>query len=127
MNTDVVIEVLNKDVSMSVPTMSLRTRADIYSAAAILNISKEKVDSFLTNKVKGENFNKFIVIKDSKNGPQLQWVSIGESDLQYVEILNGLSDQDIVFILPSKSLLIIRKDLRKELMRHLVLVKHLCC
>ena len=29
MNTDVVIEVLNKDVSMSAPTMSLRTRKDI--------------------------------------------------------------------------------------------------
>ena len=114
MNTDVVIEVLNKDVSMSVPTMSLRTRADIYSAAAILNISKEKVDSFLTNKVKGENFNKFIVIKDSKNGPQLQWVSIGVSDLQYVEILNGLSDQDMVFILPSKSLFDYQKRFKER-------------
>ena len=114
MNTDVVIEVLNKDVSMSVPTMSLRTRADIYSAVAILNISKEKVDSFLTNKVKGENFNKFIVIKDSKNGPQLQWVSIGVSDLQYVEILNGLSDQDIVFILPSKSLFDYQKRFKER-------------
>ena len=75
---------------------------------------KEKVDSFLTNKVRGENFNKFIVIKDSKNGPKLQWVSIGESDLQYVEILNGLSDQDIVFILPSKSLFDYQKRFKER-------------
>ena len=31
MNTDVVIEVLNKEVSLSTPTMSLRTRKDNYS------------------------------------------------------------------------------------------------
>ena len=114
MNTDVVIEVLNKQVSMSVPTMSLRTRADIYSAAGILNIPKQKVDSFLANKVKGENFNKFIVIKDSNNGPELQWVSIGESDLQNVEILTGLLENDIVFILPSKSLFDYQKRFKER-------------
>ena len=114
MNTDVVIEVLNKDVSMSVPTMSLRTRADIYSAAGILNIPKEKVDSFLVDKVKGENFNKFIVIKDSNDGPELQWVSIGVSDLQNVEILTGLLENDIVFILPSKSLFDYQKRFKER-------------
>ncbi|MDB9959762.1 efflux RND transporter periplasmic adaptor subunit [Gammaproteobacteria bacterium] len=104
MNTDVVIEILNKDVSMTAPSMSLRTRKDIYSAATILNIPKETVDSFLLEKVKGENFNKFIVIKESKKGPQLSWVEIGVSDLSNVEIISGLSEGDTVFILPSKSL-----------------------
>ena len=104
MNTDVVIEILNKDVSMTAPSMSLRTRKDIYSAATILNIPKETVDSFLLEKVKGENFNKFIVIKESKKGPQLSWVEIGVSDLSNVEIISGLSKGDTVFILPSKSL-----------------------
>ena len=104
MNTDVVIEILNKDVSMSTPSMSLRTRKDVYSAANILNIPKEDVDIFLKNKVKGENFNKFIVIKDGKSGPTLTWVEIGVSDLSNVEILSGLSSGDTVYILPSKSL-----------------------
>lgn len=104
MNTDVVIEILNKDVSMSTPSMSLRTRKDVYSAANILNIPKEDVDIFLKNKVKGENFNKFIVIKDGKSGPTLTWVEIGVSDLSNVEIVNGLSSGDKVYILPSKSL-----------------------
>lgn len=104
MNTDVVIEILNKQVTMSAPTMSLRTRKDIYSAASILNISKSDVDNFLANKVKGENYNKFIVIKDSKNGPALTWVEIGESDLSNVEVINGLNIGDTVYILPSKSL-----------------------
>ena len=104
MNTDVVIEVLNKNVTLSTPTMSLRTRKDIYSAATILNIPKETIDTFLSEKVDGENFNKFIVIKDSKNGPELIWVKIGESDLSYVEVITGLTREDTVFILPSKSL-----------------------
>ena len=104
MNTDVVIEILNKDVSMSAPSMSLRTRKDVYSAATILNIPKEQVDIFLRDKIKGENFNKFIVIKDGKSGPALTWVQIGVSDLSNVEIIDGLSSGDTIYILPSKSL-----------------------
>ncbi len=104
MNTDVVIEILNKDVAISAPSMSLRTRKDIYSATNILNIPKEEVDNFLKDKVKGENFNKFIVIKDSKSGPTLTWVQIGVTDISNVEILNGLSSGDVVYVLPSKSL-----------------------
>mgnify|MGYP007000404974 CR=1 len=69
MNTDVVIQILNKNVSLSVPTMSLRTRKDIYTAAAVLDINKETIDDFLKESVDGESFNRFIVIKDSKNGP----------------------------------------------------------
>jgi len=114
MNTDVVIEVLNKSVSLSTPTMSLRTRKDIYSAASILNISEETVNTFLSEKVDGENFNKFIVIKDSKSGPQLAWVKIGESDLTYVEVLTGLKPEDTVFIMPSKSLFDYQKRFKER-------------
>ena len=104
MNTDVVIEILSKDVSVTAPSMSLRTRKDIYSAASILSIPNENVDRFLLERVKGENFNKFIVIKETNNGPELAWVEIGVSDLANVEIVSGLSEGDTVFILPSKSL-----------------------
>ena len=114
MNTDVVIEVLNKEVSYSTPTMSLRTRKDIYSAASILNIPKQKVDNFLLDKVDGENFNRFIVIKDTKSGPELAWVKIGKSDLSYVEIISGLTSKDTVFILPSKSLFDEQKRFRER-------------
>ena len=104
MNTDVVIEILKKDVVLSVPTMSLRTRKDIYTATSVLNIDKEGIDIFLKEKVEGENFNRFIVIKDSGNGPYLSWVKVGISDLYNVEIIEGLSKDDVVYILPSKSL-----------------------
>ena len=114
MNTDVVIEVMNKNVSLSAPSMSLRTRKDIYSAASILDIPKEKVDIFLSNKIKGENFNKFIVIKESNEGPELLWVQIGSSDLSYVEILNGLNKNDTVFILPSQGLFNYQKRFKER-------------
>lgn len=114
MNTDVVIEILNESVSMSVPSMSLRTRKDIYSAASIVNISKEEVDQFLLKKVEGENFNKFIVVKDSKNGPKLTWVKIGISDLSNVEIIEGLTNGDTVYILPSKSLVDYQRQFRER-------------
>ena len=114
MNTDVVIEALNKDVTLSTPTMSLRTRKDIYSAASILNLDKSEVDNFLENIIEGENFNKFIVIKESKNGPQLSWVQIGDSDLSYVEVISGLKNTDVVYILPSKSLFDYQKRFRER-------------
>jgi HlyD family secretion protein len=114
MNTDVVIEILNKEVSLSVPSMSLRTRKDIYSAASIVNIPTETVDKFLEDKISGENFNKFIVIKDSGDGPALTWVKIGLSDLSNVQILNGLESGDTVYILPSKSLVDYQRRFRER-------------
>ena len=114
MNTDVVIEVLNKEVALSAPTMSLRTRKDIYTAANILNIPQQTIDSFLVDTLEGENFNKFIVIKDSTKGPQLTWVEIGVSDLSNVEIIKGLNKEDAVFILPSKSLFDYQKRFRQR-------------
>jgi len=114
MNTDVVIEVLNRDVSVSAPTMSLRTRKDIHSAANILNLSKDSVDKFLVDYREGENFNKFIIIKETKNGPELLWVKIGASDLLNVEILSGLKQDDVVFILPSKSLFDYQKRFKER-------------
>ena len=103
MNTDVVIQVIDTEVATSAPTGALRTRDDAYSAAEILGISKVTVDNFLEEKVDGENFTKFIVFKDSSNGPTLSWVEIGISDLANVEI-KGLNNGDQVFVLPSKGL-----------------------
>ena len=114
MNTDVVIQILNKDVLLSVPTMSLRTRKDIYTAAAVLDIKTESIDEFLKNNVDGENFNRFIIIKDSKKGPNLQWVKVGVSDLYNVEIIDGLEIGDVVYILPSKSLFDYQERFKKR-------------
>ena len=114
MNTDVVIDVLNKEVALSTPSMSLRTRKDIYSAASIINMPKESIDKFLEDQVTGENFNKFIVIKDSLRGPLLTWVEIGVSDLANVEIVDGLNQGDTIYIMPSKSLFDYQKRFKER-------------
>jgi HlyD family secretion protein len=46
MNTDVIIQILDENVSLSIPTGSLRTRKDIKSAAALLEMSEDQVDTF---------------------------------------------------------------------------------
>ena len=104
MNTDVVIQVIDANVSVSAPSGALRTREDAYSAAEVLGMDKNIIDSFLDERVAGENFTKFIVFKDSPSGPQLTWVEIGISDLANVEIKDGLINGDKVFVLPSKGL-----------------------
>jgi HlyD family secretion protein len=117
MNTDVVIEILSKEVTVTAPSMSLRTRKDIYSAASLMQMEKEDVDKFLVDKVSGENFKKFIVIKDSKNGPDLTWVEIGISDLSNVEIVDGLDIGDVIYILPSMSLIEYQKRFKERVNR----------
>jgi HlyD family secretion protein len=80
-------------------------------------MEKEDVDNFLVDKVSGENFNKFIVIKDSKNGPDLTWVEIGISDLSNVEIVDGLDIGDVIYILPSMSLIEYQKRFKERVNR----------
>ena len=114
MNTDVIIQILDESVSISIPTGSLRTRKDIKSAAAMLEMPEQKVADFLKNKVKGESFNKFIVIKETNTGPELAWVQIGKSDLSNVEVISGLVNGDKVFVLPSQSLVDYQEKFRKR-------------
>ena len=80
----------------------------------IVNSKKETVDDFLVEKKEGENFNRFIVIKESKGKPELTWVRIGVSDLSDVEIISGLDKEDTVFILPSKSLFDYQKRFKER-------------
>ena len=44
------------------------------------------------------------LLKIQKKVPNLSWVKVGVSDLYNVEIIEGLSKGDIVYIFPSKSL-----------------------
>lgn len=104
MNTDVVIKVVDKSVSVSAPSGALRTRDDIYSGANILGVKKDIVDEFLKIVQVGEGFTKFIIFKEGSSGPEPHWVEIGTSDLSNVEIKSGLKVGDKVYVLPSKGL-----------------------
>ena len=104
MNTEVEIEILNEKASLAVPSGSLRTRKDISFVAALVGVSKEDIRDFLSTRQEDEGFTKFVVIKDTNKGPVLTWVKVGSTDFQNVEVQDGLSAGDKVYVLPSEGL-----------------------
>ena len=105
MNTDVEIEILNEEVAIALPAGSLRTRKDITSAAGLLGINKTDLNAFLSKRVEGENFDSYIVLKKTKSGAQPIWVKVGKTDLNYVEIREGIQKTELVYVLPSEGLI----------------------
>ena len=105
MNTDVEIEILNEQVALALPSGSLRTRRDVMTVAMLLGLDNDQINSFLEKRVEGEGFTSFIVFKETNKGPQMQWVKVGKTDLNYVELKEGLNKNDIVYVLPSEGLI----------------------
>ena len=105
MNTDVEIEIINEKVPLALPAGSLRTRKDILSVATLLNIKQEELTTFLANKVDGENFDAFIVLKKTKKGAVPTWIKTGKTDLNYVEVKEGIKSKETVYVLPSEGLI----------------------
>ena len=105
MNTDVEIEILNEEVALALPAGSLRTRKDIVSVASLLGIKKADLDTFLSKKVQGENFDTYIVLKKTRKGPLPLWVKVGKTDLNYVEVKSGILEKEMVYVLPSEGLI----------------------
>jgi len=105
MNTDVEIEILNEEVALALPAGSLRTRKDIASVAPLLGIKKGELNNFLSKRVEGENFDAFIVLKKTKNGAKPTWIKVGKTDLNYVEVKQGIANKEVVYVLPSEGLI----------------------
>ncbi|MDB9813971.1 efflux RND transporter periplasmic adaptor subunit [Gammaproteobacteria bacterium] len=105
MNTDVEIEILNEEVALALPAGSLRTRKDVVSVAGLLGIKQPDLEEFLSKKVPGENFDTFIVLKKTRKGALPFWVKVGKTDLNYVEIKDGINEKEIVYVLPSEGLI----------------------
>ena len=105
MNTDVEIEILNEEVAIALPTGSLRTRKDVTSAAKLLGMKQNDIKTFLSKRVDGENFNAYIVLKKTKKGVTPTWIKVGKTDLNYVEVKQGIQTKEVVYVLPSEGLI----------------------
>ena len=105
MNTDVEIEILNEEVALALPAGSLRTRKDIGSVAPLLGIKESELNNFLAKRVEGENFDAFIVLKKTKKGVKPTWIKVGKTDLNYVEVKQGIGKKEVVYVLPSEGLI----------------------
>ena len=115
MNTEVEIEILNENVNLAVPSGALRTRKNIAFVASLVGVSKQEIKDFLSTRPEEEGFTKFIVIKETNKGPKLTWVKVGSTDFQNVEVREGLSQGDKVYVLPSEGLIKSQEEFGKRL------------
>jgi len=127
MNCEVEIHVDRRDAVLAIPNAALRTRRDVDSAAEVLGLSLEDVRETLaaarepppaadsdqadpasaTPSEKPRSFSlgaQYIVFALIGGTPTARWIRTGLTDLDYSEVLEGLSETDSVLILPSAGL-----------------------
>ncbi len=105
MTTEVVINVLNNETELTVPSGALRTRKNIRFVASLLGISKREIKNFLEVREKNEGFTKFIVIKKVDGKPVPVWIETGATDFNNVEVLSGLKLNEEIYVVPSDGLI----------------------
>jgi hypothetical protein len=71
----------------------------------LLGIKEDELNKFLKKKVEGENFDTYIVLKKTKKGAIPAWVKVGKTDLNYVEVKQGIEYDEVVYVLPSEGLI----------------------
>jgi HlyD family secretion protein len=114
MNCDVEIHVDHRDSVLAIPNAALRTPGDVGSAAELLGLSPAEVREALApagekpsptksggnSRLGGE----YIVFTSTDGTPTARRIHTGLTDMDYSEVLDGLSESDSVLILPSASL-----------------------
>ena len=127
MNCEVEIHVDRRDAVLAIPYAALRTPRDVDSAAEVLGLSPDEVREALaaarempsaagsgeadtapvTPREQPGSFRlggEYIVFTPAGGVPTARWIRTGLTDLDYTEVLEGLSESDSVLILPSAGL-----------------------
>ena len=136
MNAEVEVSIARSEDVVTVPVMALRTNRDIAATAAILGIDETELRTILKRDGEtarggggsrpgdgkdyrfGGNF--WIVMSaDPQSGPEIRKVRTGITDLDRVEIINGLQESESVLILPSTHLFETQQDLQNWLNRRI--------
>ena len=115
MNTQVEIEILNQRVKLAVPTGSLQTRESIKNLYEYLGIQEENLNVFLERDDSEEGFTRYIVVKSTNSGPELAWVKVGKTDFKNTEVIEGLSMNEKVYVLPTAGLIKNQEEFRNRL------------
>jgi HlyD family secretion protein len=128
MNTEVEVHVAQRDDVLAVPVAALRTPRDIGSAALVLGLDSQAVERELAASAgapapmgegwqppregpsrEGEEADSagasYVVFALRGGRPTPVEIRTGLTDLDYMEVTSGLTDQDTVLVLPSTSLL----------------------
>ena len=127
MNSEVEIHVDRRDGVLAIPNAALRTPHDVDSAAEVLGLSPDAVREGLaaerptlpptepaerggasadprTQKETSGLGGEYIVFALVDGAPTARWIRTGLTDLDYIEVVEGLSESDSVLILPSAGL-----------------------
>jgi HlyD family secretion protein len=127
MNCEVEIHVARRDAVLAIPNAALRTSEDVASGAEVLGLSPDQVEEALaatrespSRAEAGEAEDdsaaapgnpggfrpgvEYVVFTLTDAAPAARWIRTGLTDLDYTEVLDGLSESDSVLVLPSSGL-----------------------
>ena len=140
MNAEVEISIARSEDVVTIPVMALRTNRDIPSTAAILGITETELRAKLTGgggseqraapaagqrasrRESGTDYRfggNFWVVMDTQGAPEIRKVRTGITDLDRVEIVEGLEESESVLVLPSTHLFEVQQDLQDWLNRRI--------
>ena len=140
MNAEVEISIARSEDVVTIPVMALRTNRDIASTAAILGITETELRAKLksgggseqraagaagqrgSRSDSGTDYRfggNFWVVMDTQGEPEIRKVRTGITDLDRVEIVEGLEESESVLVLPSTHLFEVQQDLQDWLNRRI--------
>jgi HlyD family secretion protein len=142
MNAEVDVRIARSENVLTVPIMALRTSRDLKSTASILGVGQEDIRAALgvgqqgeMQMPKGRNperqalgetgssdyryGGKFWVVVDNEGSFEFRNVVTGITDLDRVEVVEGLRQSDSVLILPSTHLVETQQDLQNWINRRI--------
>jgi HlyD family secretion protein len=130
MNCEVEIHVGNRAGVLAIPNAALRTPRDVGSAARVLGLSEQDVRRQLAASADVEDTGQdgegaqtqndgypYIVFALRDGTPTPVRIRAGLTDLDYSEVVEGLSESDSVLVLPSASLVRSQERLRDRIRR----------
>jgi HlyD family secretion protein len=140
MNAEVDISIARSEDVVTIPVMALRTNRDIGSTAAILGIAEADLRTMLksaggSGQRAAENpgspaprkggatdyrfGGSFWVVMDADGEPEVRKIRTGITDLDRVEVIEGLEESESVLVLPSTHLFEVQQDLQNWLNRRI--------
>ena len=136
MNAEVDVRIARSEDVLTVPIMALRTERDLESTASILGVNEQNIREALRDKEdggasggmgggspgnqSGSDYRfggKFWVVVDNDGVHEFRNVTTGITDLDRVEIVEGLQLTDTVLILPSTHLVETQQELQNWINR----------
>lgn len=136
MNAEVEVSIARSEDVVTIPVMALRTNRDIAATAAILDIDETDLRASLKGSGSGARSeggpsrgggkdyrfggNFWVVMSaDPQTAPEIRRIRTGITDLDRVEIIDGLAESESVLVLPSTHLFETQQDLQDWLNRRI--------